>query len=128
MKRIVVAAVLATTFAMQTTAFAGASFSAPVYIGTNIAYGSLRSARVSGNTREYIGCGVYGATNQPATTYVMCSAVNAAGASWSCSTYAPSAQLVQAALAVSAGSYLIAQSDGAYNCTYIHVNNNSAYQ
>ena len=84
MKRIVVAAVLATTFAMQTTAFAGASFSAPVYIGTNIAYGSLRSARVSGNTREYIGCGVYGATNQPATTYVMCSAVNAAGASWSC--------------------------------------------
>jgi hypothetical protein len=128
MKRIAVAAVLAATIAMQTTALAGASFSAPVYIGTNIAYGSLRSARVSGNTREYIGCGVYGATNQPSTTYVMCSAVNAAGTGWSCSTYAPSAQLVQAALAVSAGSYVIAQSDGGYNCTYIYVNNNSAYQ
>jgi hypothetical protein len=128
MKRIAIAAVLATAVAMQTTASAGASFSAPVVIGTNIAHGSLRSARVSGNTREYIGCGVYGATNLAATTYVMCSAMNAAGASWSCSTYAPSAQLVQAALAVSAGSYVIAQSDSAFNCTYIYVNNNSAYQ
>ena len=128
MKRIAIAAALATTIAMQTTAFAGASFSAPVIIGTNIAYGSLRSARISGNTREYLGCAVYGATNQAATTYVMCSAINAAGVSWACSTYAPSAQLVQAALAISAGSFVIAQSDSAANCTYIYVNNNSAYQ
>lgn len=128
MKRIAVAAVLATTIAMQTTALAGASFSAPVVVGNNIAYGSLRSARVSANTREYIGCAVYGATNQTATTYVTCSAANAAGTSWYCSTYAPSAQLVQAALAISATSVVIAQSDSASNCTYIYVQNSSAYQ
>lgn len=128
MKKFAAALLLAVGIGASSIAGAGASFSYPVYVGTNIAYGSVRAARYSGNTRENIGCNVYGATNQgTATTYVSCVATNANGTGWGCSTYSPSPQLVQAALAVSDSSYVIAQSDSNYNCTYIYVSNNSGY-
>lgn len=128
MKKIVSALVLAVGIGASSIAGAGAYFTNPVYIGNNIAYGSMRAARFSTNNREHIGCNVYGATNQgTATTYVSCSAVNANGVGWGCSTYSPAPQLVQAALAVSASSYVIVQSDSNYNCTYIYVSNNSGY-
>ena len=62
MKKLAVAVVLASTIAVQSAAFAGAVFSAPITVGTNIAYGSLKTARFSANTREHIGCGVNGVT------------------------------------------------------------------
>ena len=128
MKKLVVAIAATAGIALQSVAFAGAVFSVPVTVGTNIAYGSLKYVRYSGNTRESFSCGLYGATNQgSATTYVSCSAVDAAGRSFGCSTYSPSPQLVQAALAISDSSYVIAQSDANYNCTYIYVNNSSGY-
>jgi hypothetical protein len=128
MKKLLAGVVLAGTLALQSVAFAGASFPVPVTIGTNIAYGALKTARTSANASEHIGCAVYGTTyagNAP--TYVSCSAASASGQYFSCSTYGPAAQMVQAALAISAGSYVIIQSDASYNCVYIYVNNNSGY-
>lgn len=128
MKKFASALLLAVGIGATSIAGAGAYFTVPVYVGSNIAYGSVKAARYSANTRENIGCNVYGATNQGgATTYVSCVATSANGASWSCSTYAPAPQLVQAALAISDSSYVIAQSDANYNCTYIFVGNNSGY-
>jgi len=124
---IAVAGALIGGLALQSVATAGATFAQPITVGTNIGYGSMKSARFSANTKEFIGCGVYGAINQGAsTTYVTCSATDAAGRYVGCSTYAPAPQLVQAALAISATSQIIFQKDGASNCTYIYVNNNSA--
>jgi len=127
MKKFAAAAVIGAGLVLQAPAFAGAVFSAPVTVNSRSAYGSLKTARNSANTKEYIGCAVYGTTLNSYTTYVACSASDAAGNTFYCATYGPAAQLVQAALAVSESSFAIVQSDASANCTYIYVQNNSGY-
>src|SRR5262245_27526291 len=104
MKKFAAAAVVGAGLVLQATAFAGAVFPGPVTVSSRSAYGSLSTARNSANTKEFIGCAVYGTTQSSYTTYVACSASDAAGNTFYCSTYGPAPQLVQAALAVSASS------------------------
>ena len=126
MKKFTVAVSLAAGLLLQSTVtYSGTRFSDPIVVSTNVAYGGLRAARQSSNTNEYIGCAVYGTTQSSYTTYVACSARNAAGKTFACSKYSPSYVLVQAALAVSGSSSVIINSDSAGNCTYIYGNNSS---
>ena len=127
MKKLAAAAVFGAGLVLQATAIAGAVFSVPVTVSSRVAYGSLKTARDSANNREFIGCQVYGTTQSAATTYVACSASDAAGNTLYCATYGAAPQLVQAALAISATSYVIINSDASSNCTYIYVSNNSGY-
>ena len=130
MKKFAAAAVVGAGLVLQATAFAGAVFQpVPVTVSSRVAYGSLKTARESANNKEFIGCSVYGATPAQAaqTTYVACSASDAAGNTLYCATYGAAPQLVQAALAISAKSFVIINSDASSNCTYIFVTNNSGY-
>lgn len=126
MNKFAIAVSLAAGLALQSTAsYSGTRYSDPITVSTHVAYGSVHAARYSANNNEFIGCAVYGATSSTQTTYVACSARNAAGATFYCSKYNPAYQLVQAALAVSESSTVIMNSDASYNCTYIYVNNSS---
>jgi len=127
MKKLAMVAVVSAGLVVQATSFAGAVFSAPVVVGTRIAYGSVKAARNSANTKEFIGCAAYGATQVAQTTYVACSASDAAGNTFYCATYGAAPQLVQAALSVSGSSSIIVNSDASNNCTYIYVANNSGF-
>ena len=127
MKKLFCVLVLAGAVALQSVAFAGAVSTFSVYVAPGqAAYGALKTARNSANTTEWIGCSAFGATGGTAT-YVSCSAVDAAGNYFYCSTYNAAPQMVQAALAVTATSYLLINADANYNCSYILVGNYSQY-
>jgi hypothetical protein len=115
----------AAVFTLQPVAHAGAVANYGVSVSTYGAYGNLHDARNSGDNKQFIGCAVYGTTQSVYTTYVACSAGDAAGHTFYCATYGASYVLVQAALAVSQSSAVIINSDSQYHCTYIYVSNNS---
>ena len=103
---------------------AGQVNSIPITASQYGAVGSLKSARVSADSKQYIGCAMYGALAS-SPTYVSCSASDAAGHYFYCSTYNPAPQLVQAVLAINPASTLILNADSSYHCTYIYSSNNS---
>jgi hypothetical protein len=69
----------AAVFTLQPVAHAGAVSDYGVTVSTYGAYGNLHDARNSGDHKQFIGCAVYGTTQSVYTTYVACSAGDAAG-------------------------------------------------
>jgi hypothetical protein len=124
MNKLAIGLSLAAALAIQ-SANAGLHFSVPIVVGTSGAYGSVHTARHSGDGKQFIGCAAYGATSSSATTYVACSAQDASGHALYCATYSPSFYVWQAAMAVNEGSEIIFNADSSYNCTYIYVSNSS---
>jgi hypothetical protein len=125
MNKFAIAISLTAGLSLQPVAFAGTSSVYGITVGQYAAYGPVKAARNSNNDQEFIGCAVYGTTQSTYTTYVACSARDAAGNAFYCAKYGASYQLVQAALAISESSSIIINSDSSYECTYIYVNNNS---
>jgi hypothetical protein len=115
---------VAAALAVQ-SANAGLHYSGSITASRYGAYGQVRAARQSGDDNQFIGCAAYGTTNSSATTYVACSASDAAGNTSYCATYGPSFYVWQAAMAVNEASSIIFNVDANYNCTYIYVSNNS---
>jgi hypothetical protein len=123
MNKLTIGLSLAAALAVQ-SANAGLHFSVPIVVGTTVAYGSVYTARHSGDQKQFIGCAAYGATSS-SSTYVACSAQDASGHALYCATYNPSFYVWQAAMAVNEGSEIIFNTDSSYNCTYIYVSNSS---
>jgi len=124
-RSIAILSAAASSFALQ-PAFAGEVTSNPVTVGSGYAYGSLHSARTSSDSKQFIGCSVFGIVGTPTTSYVACSATNAAGAVFNCATSNPSTALFQSALAVNAATYVFMESNSSGNCVYIYVQNASS--
>ena len=111
------------------SANAGLHYSSPITVGVNSdhsggAWGGVHSARVSSDSKQFIGCAAYGAVNT-SSTYVACSASDAAGHTLYCSTYNPNYYVWQAAMSVNQASSIIFNVDSHGNCTYVYVQNNS---
>jgi hypothetical protein len=123
MNKLAIGLSLAAALAVQ-SASAGLHYSVPIAVGTSGAYGSVYTARHSGDQKQFIGCAAYGATGS-SSTYVACSAQDASGHSLYCATYNPSFYVWQAAMSVNEGSEIIFNVDSSYNCTYIYVSNSS---
>jgi len=126
MNKFAAAVALVAGLAFQTS-YAGLTSTYPVSVSQYGANGPVKGARNSNNNKEFIGCAVMGNTYASSTTYVACSAQDAAGKAFYCSKYNPAYQLIQAALAVSESSSMIINSDGAGTCTYIYVANYSLF-
>jgi hypothetical protein len=126
MNKIAIGLTLAAALAVQ-SANAGLHYSVPIVVGgKSVAYGSVNTARHSADNNQFIGCAAYGATSS-SSTYVACSAQDAAGHSLYCATYNPSYYVWQAAMAVNQSSDIIFNVDANYNCTYIYVSNSSVF-
>lgn len=108
-----------------TAAWAG--YKSTYYVGVDTtsreAYGSFGSARASADSVQYIGCAVQGFSN--GTNYVLCQARNANNVSAYCSSSEPA--LVNAATALSDGSYMYLNWDANGTCTYLYVSNASQW-
>ena len=123
MNKLAIGLALAATLAVQ-AANAGYHYSTPITVGTGGAYGAVRSARTSSDSKQFIGCAAFGAVNST-STYVACSAEDSAGHSLYCATYNPSFYVWEAAMSVNEASMIIFNVDSSYNCTYIYVSNSS---
>jgi hypothetical protein len=106
------------------SANAGYNYETPVNASQYGAFGGVHSARVSGDSEQFIGCAAYGAVNT-ASTYVACSARDAAGHSSYCATYNPNYDVWQSAMGINGSSFIIFNSDSNGNCTYIYHSNSS---
>ena len=128
MNRLGIGLSLAAALAVQ-SANAGLHYSSPITVGVNPdhsggAYGGVHAARTSSDDKQFIGCAAYGAVSTY-STYVACSASDAAGHSLYCSTYNPNYYVWQAAQSVNQASSIIFNADSHGNCTYIYVQNGS---
>jgi hypothetical protein len=128
MKRLVLATLVATaTLTAGASAFAGKSrkLEVKITLGTrpgqpSIAIGSLRSARASADTKQFIGCSIFGNGGQEAV--VECFAQDKAGVQLSCTSFERS--MADAVSMIDASSDLhISMRDG--RCTSITVLNSS---
>jgi hypothetical protein len=86
-------------------------------------HGALGAVRNSASPTEFIGCKV---TASSSGSSVSCSAQDAAGATFSCSS--SNANLVNAALAISGDSWLSVNRDSTSTCTLISVENSSIHE
>jgi hypothetical protein len=114
---------LAAALAVQ-SANAGYHYSSPITVSGTVAYGQVRAARASSDSKQFIGCAAYGAVNTY-STYVACSASDAAGHTLYCSTYNPNYYVWQAAMSVNQASTIIINADTHGNCIYVYVQNGS---
>jgi hypothetical protein len=114
---------LAAAMAVQ-SANAGLHYSSPITVSGTAAWGQVRTARFSTDSKQFIGCAAYGAVNS-SSTYVACSASDAAGHTLYCSTYNPNYYVWQAAMSVNGTSSIIFNSDSHGNCIYVYVSNSS---
>jgi len=123
MSKLAIALSLAAALAIQ-SANAGLHYSMPVTVGTGVAYGAVHAARHSVDNNQFIGCAAFGSTYS-SSSYVACSARDAAGHSLYCATYNPSYYVWQAAMHVNESSEIIFNVDSSYNCTYVYIGNSS---
>jgi hypothetical protein len=123
MNKIATGLCLAGALAVQ-SAYAGYHFSSPVTASQYGAYGSVVSARNAGDNQQFIGCAAYGAVST-SSTYVACSARDAAGHTSYCATYNPNYYVWQSAMGINHTSFIIFNSDSKGNCTYIYHSNSS---
>jgi len=123
MNKLAIGFSLAVALTVQ-SANAGLHYSTAVVAGAGGAYGAVHSARVSSDSKQFIGCAAYGAVNTN-STYVACSASDSAGHAVYCATYNPSYYVWQSAMGVNDASFIIFNVDTQGNCTYIYHNNSS---
>jgi len=114
---------LAAALAVQ-SANAGLHYPVPIVVSNPVAYGSVHSARHSGDNKQFIGCAAFGSVYST-STYVACSAQDSSGHSLYCATYNPSYYVWQAAMHVNDSSEIIFNVDSSYHCTYIYIGNSS---
>ena len=108
------------------TAFAGLKSSAPVYIGTNMAAGSLGTARNGTDALQYMECFTMTTVGATATTTSLaCYARDIAGKSVAC--YGTNPALVAQVRALKGDSFLQFSWDANGQCTQIWVNDSSGY-
>ena len=86
-------------------------------------HGSLGAVRNSASPTEYIGCRV---SASPSGSTVSCTAQDAAGAQFSCSS--SNANLVNAALGISGDSWVNVIKDSTGTCTFLAVENSSVHE
>ena len=115
---------LAAALTVVQSANAGLHYSSPITVSGLGAYGQVHAARTSGDNKQFIGCAAYGAVNTN-STYVACSASDAAGHTLYCSTYNPNYYVWQAAMSVTEASSIIINADSHGNCIYVYVQNGS---
>ena len=109
---------------IQAQAFAGATSYFPVQVGSNYAEGSMRSARVSPDSVEYIGCTL---SPYPNANYVYCQATNASGQNYYC-IHASAPDVWASTLAsMNTQSLLYFYGDSSHHCTGIYVEPYSLY-
>lgn len=113
------------------TAYAGLKFNIPVTLVNSqgsgqagAAYGSLGTARNSGDGTQWIGCEISGYPGAPVVG-VLCGAQDASGAVAYC--YASDPTMVAAAATVTSDSFLRFDWNAGGTCTYIQVRNQSPY-
>jgi hypothetical protein len=128
MNKFAIVATLAAGLAAQTAAYAGYSYPSYVAVynsssGGGTASGSIRAARYSGDTSQYISCGI--ASDAVSSTYVSCSARNSAGSSLYCYTTTPSLAALEAVTSVSDTTFIYFQVNSAGKCTYLSMGNGS---
>ena len=123
MNKLTAGVLLAALLAAQ-AANAGLHYSSPITVSGTVAYGQVHAARFSSDSKQFIGCSAYGAVNTY-STYVACSASDAAGHTLYCSTYNPNYYVWQAAMSVNEGSSIIINADSHGNCIYVYVSNSS---
>jgi hypothetical protein len=115
----------------SSAAFAGMKASSPVEIVSSYSYsyaaGSLGTARNSGDKTQSIGCTIY-AWNLSAPPTVYCSATDATGRVFSCTT-SGNVSLAQVVGSITATSklYFQVQNDDPTHCSKISVMNYSQY-
>lgn len=110
-------------------AAAGAKWTDDVYVNTagRTGWGALGTARNTSNTTEYIRCSVsFSEAWSGGQPWVSCYARNAAGTSTSCGAY--SQKLADVLHALNGDSYLYFTGNGTSTCSYIEVDNASAYE
>ena len=123
MNKVALGLSLAAILAVQ-SANAGLHYSSSITVSGTVAYGQVRAARFSGDSKQFIGCAAYGAVSTY-STYVACSASDSAGHVLYCSTYNPNFYVWQAAQSVNEASTIIINADTHGNCTYVYVSNSS---
>ncbi len=123
---IVVAAVVLSVL-VPLAARAGAKYSYPVVVGTTYGYGSMGSARSSGDASQYIGCQIYyNAGNSGSKIVAACFAADASGAFFYCMSSAP--EVLQIVTSMGDGSYIdIGAANSGGTCTYVAVDNFSYF-
>jgi hypothetical protein len=119
----VATAVAAAALMAQSSVFAGQSSGSTVVVGSTYAYGSLKAARNSSDTKQYIGCAIGAQPGQ--TPGIQCSAQNASGTSIYCADNAPSAAAIAMVSGINDSSYVYFVADSNHNCSYIVVYNYS---
>ncbi len=110
---------------VATSASAGQRNNEPVYVASTYAYGSMGSARTSGDNTQYIGC--YAFSYHDGDVNVGCQARDANGNSVYC--YSTDPQFVQAVSAVNDESHIyFVRNSSSSQCTNITVGNHSYNQ
>ena len=109
---------------LQSQVFAGSSSTFPVQVGSNYAEGSMRSARSSANSVEYIGCTL---APYPGQNYVYCQATNAAGQYYYCVNGSAPDVWASTLASMNTQSLLYFYGDSSHHCTGVFVEPYSFY-
>lgn len=132
MNKLAMAISLAAGLALQSTANAGLNTAGNVVVSSGVAYGAVTDTRYSGNTREYIGC-AHSATKAAASNstlnlnYISCSATDATGRSYYCSSYNPPQQWIDSVSGVNTNTWVYFWADANGNCLGLYMVRGSAY-
>jgi hypothetical protein len=116
LKKVWIGAVLGVMSVSSQSALAGLKSGTDVYIGNDVAFGSLGKVRNSADSTQHIGCTDYGDT-------AMCYATDAQGVDVSCTT--TDATHLSVIRSISDSSYLHFTFDTNGYCTSIMVGNRS---
>lgn len=132
MNKLAIAISLAAGLALQSTANAGLNYAGNVVVSSGVAYGAVTDTRYSGNTREYIGCAhstqkTAASSSTLSLNYISCSAVDANGKSYFCSSYNPPQQWVDTVSGVNANTWVYFWADANGNCMGLYMVRASAY-
>jgi hypothetical protein len=122
MKRLVCVAALSAGLLLQSQAFAGVSNNGPVNVGPTYGDGSLRTARYSADSVQYIGCTI---SPYQGSNYVYCQATNAAGQNYYCiNSSAPDVWATTLA-SLNSASFLYFYGDTSHHCLGVYVDSYS---
>lgn len=131
-KYALVVAITTATLLPLTSTFAGAKSTQKVSIGTinsttglRYAVGSLKDARNSSDTNEYIGCVFSGPAAGSTGGEIDCAAVDATGASVYCQDKLPTIATAAMASGISSASYIYFEFDASNKCTLYVIQNGS---
>jgi hypothetical protein len=123
MKRFVRGVILCSLVAVP--AYAGSTVDYPVIIGGNFAVGGLKTARLSSDSNQYIGCYTYQVRQADGSGFgVTCFAKDSAGTSRSCVNNADTLLLAQART-ITYRSWISFSWDDIGICKEIYVQNSS---